>query len=88
MVLRRKQLGFGGRSAPAPQVVPIAPQGDSNVEAEAERAKAAAQAAAAAAASGRASTIRAGASIAAENQMQRGLLKKAQRDAAASELLG
>lgn len=77
---------FGGGSAPAPQAVPISPMVDP--KAEEQRADKAAAAAAASAAAGRASTIRAGASMALDDQMQRGLLSRRRRDNVANELLG
>lgn len=86
MKLRRSQLGFGGPSAPAPVAVPVQPRVDP--DAEKKRLAAEAAAIADAAASGRASTVRAGALLASQDQMERGLLAKTRRESAARELLG
>lgn len=77
---------FSSPKMPAPQPVPVAPTQDPAAEQkrlEAERA-----AVADSKSRGRASTVFYGGELAAEEQQSRGLLKKKQRSAAASEMVG
>jgi hypothetical protein len=72
---------FSKPSMPAPQPVPVAPTAPDNKAAEDQRLNAERAAIADQKARGRASTVAAGGDIAAEEQYNRGLLKKKQRTA-------
>lgn len=77
---------FGKPSAPAPAPVPLTPIDDgaaTQKRLDAERA-----AIADSKSRGRGTTVAAGGDLAAEEQYSRGLMKKKQRGAAASELTG
>lgn len=77
---------FGGGKMPAPQPVPPTPVDDTaqtQARLDAERTAIADQKA-----RGRASTIKAGGDIAAEEQYGRGLLKQKRRGSASQEIMG
>ena len=82
-----EMLGGGDSPTPQPAPVPASPQAEDNSKADAERAAAADAAVTERANAGRKSTIFAGMKIAAEDQMDRGLLAQKKRGAAA-EMMG